>query len=202
MADTENGLPPSKKRAAGRELNRDRPELDEEEDAPELEGGTFKRASDDVLATRRIVKVRRNQGTSVPASNPFAGIRLVQPEAPNPSEANSEQLVCGNQKPMMDALREKNVGAVEVSEKEKVNEMEPLSAPSTEETGVIHNANTNDPNKAAVEETGNNVEKDGVVNNTDSHKDPTTTMAKNDARAGVGMSEHKMKVKATLIKPL
>ncbi|KAJ6308904.1 hypothetical protein OIU76_018487 [Salix suchowensis] len=48
----------------------------------EQETGTFKRASEEVLAGRRIVKVRRNQSTSTPSSNPFAGIRLVPPTEP------------------------------------------------------------------------------------------------------------------------
>ncbi|CAN1238609.1 Nuclear pore complex protein NUP50A [Linum grandiflorum] len=50
-----------------------------------MEAGTFKKASEEVLATRRIVKVRRSQSTSVPkapSSNPFAGIRLVAPTVP------------------------------------------------------------------------------------------------------------------------
>ncbi|KAJ1433917.1 Ran binding domain [Sesbania bispinosa] len=91
MGDAENALPPSKKRAAGRELTRDTP-IDDEEDAPELESGTFKRASDEVLATRRIVKVRRQQTNSAPSANPFAGIRLVAPTEPssNPAEASTE----------------------------------------------------------------------------------------------------------------
>lgn len=85
MGDTENSenvLPPSKKRAAGRELSRDNPGLDdEEEDASEQATGTFKRASDEVLASRRIVRVRRNPNPipSAPSSNPFASIRLVPP---------------------------------------------------------------------------------------------------------------------------
>ncbi|KAH8521067.1 hypothetical protein H0E87_002207 [Populus deltoides] len=51
-------------------------------DSVEQETGTFKRASDEVLAGRRIVKVRRNQTTSTPSSNPFASIRLVPPTEP------------------------------------------------------------------------------------------------------------------------
>ncbi|MED6134143.1 hypothetical protein PIB30_034548 [Stylosanthes scabra] len=78
MGDADN-LPPSKKRVAGRELTRDTPLDDDEEDAPEVEGGTFKRASDEVLASRRIVKVRRQQSNSAPSSNPFSGIRLLTP---------------------------------------------------------------------------------------------------------------------------
>ncbi|KAL9460432.1 hypothetical protein AB3S75_003609 [Citrus x aurantiifolia] len=83
MGDAESALPPSKKRAAGRELSRDNPGLDDEEDSSELESGTFKKATDEVLATRRIVKVRRNQTASTPSSNPFAGIRLVPATEPS-----------------------------------------------------------------------------------------------------------------------
>ncbi|KAK7261848.1 hypothetical protein RIF29_28171 [Crotalaria pallida] len=87
MGDTENA--PSKKRAAGRELTKDTP-IDDEEDAPELETGTFKKASDEVLATRRIVKVRRQTTNSAP--NPFAGIRLVAPteSGAKPAEPTTE----------------------------------------------------------------------------------------------------------------
>jgi len=77
MGDAENALQSSKKRAAGRELTRDTP-IDDEEDDADLEAGTFKKASEEVLATRRMVKVaRRQQNKSAP--NPFAGIRLPAP---------------------------------------------------------------------------------------------------------------------------
>ncbi|XP_054782257.1 nuclear pore complex protein NUP50A-like [Prosopis cineraria] len=91
MGEAENAVPPSKKRAAGRELCRDTP-IDEEEDTAGLESGTFKRASDEVLATRRIVKVRRQQHSSVLSSNPFAGIRLVThtESSANPAETTTE----------------------------------------------------------------------------------------------------------------
>lgn len=70
-------MPVSKKRAAGREISKDNPGLDDE-DVTEQEMGTFKKASEEVLATRRIVKVRRQTSSSAPpASNPFAGIQLV-----------------------------------------------------------------------------------------------------------------------------
>ncbi|GAV72674.1 Ran_BP1 domain-containing protein/NUP50 domain-containing protein [Cephalotus follicularis] len=82
MGDADNTLPPSKKRAAGRELSRENPGLDDE-DSTEQEAGTFKRASEEVLAGRRIVKVRRPQASSTPSSNPFAGIRLVPPTDPH-----------------------------------------------------------------------------------------------------------------------
>uniref|UniRef100_A0A5B6ZEJ8 Putative nuclear pore complex protein NUP50A n=1 Tax=Davidia involucrata TaxID=16924 RepID=A0A5B6ZEJ8_DAVIN len=95
MGDAEHSLPPSKKRAAGRQLSRDNPGLDDEEEASEQETGSFKRASDDVLANRRIVKVRRHQTSSplsAPSSNPFAGIRLVPPTVSSvtPSEVTTE----------------------------------------------------------------------------------------------------------------
>ncbi|KAL6568120.1 hypothetical protein OROHE_003804 [Orobanche hederae] len=85
MGDVENNQP-SKKRA-GVELNRDNPGLDDDEETSEQPAGTFRRATDEVLASRRIVKVRRHQTPSPapsiedppPASNPFAGIRLVPP---------------------------------------------------------------------------------------------------------------------------
>ncbi|KAK9677138.1 hypothetical protein RND81_11G123500 [Saponaria officinalis] len=84
---------PSKKRAAGRELSRDNPGLDDDEDVDETEMGTFKKASDEVLATRKIVKVRRQQTSTTPSgptSNPFAGIRLVPtPPDPAPAPANA-----------------------------------------------------------------------------------------------------------------
>ncbi|KAL0429828.1 UNVERIFIED_CONTAM: Nuclear pore complex protein A [Sesamum radiatum] len=88
MGDEENDLQPSKKRAAGVQLSRDNPGLDDDEETSEQEAGTFKRASDEVLATRRIVKVRRQQTSSTPAteptpaSNPFSAIRLVPPASP------------------------------------------------------------------------------------------------------------------------
>ncbi|GFQ04932.1 nuclear pore complex protein nup50a [Phtheirospermum japonicum] len=82
MGDAENNSQPSKKRAARVQLSRDNPGLDDNEDSSEQEAGTFKRASDEVLATRRIVKVRRpptsSSAQAPPASsNPFAAIRLV-----------------------------------------------------------------------------------------------------------------------------
>ncbi|KAL8226157.1 hypothetical protein R6Q57_018714 [Mikania cordata] len=90
MGDAENTLPPTKKRAAGRELSRENPGLDDEEEIPGEETGTFKRASDEVLAGRRIVKVKRGQTSSTPpvhSSNPFASICLVPPTNPTPAFA-------------------------------------------------------------------------------------------------------------------
>ncbi|XP_076925232.1 nuclear pore complex protein NUP50B-like [Bidens hawaiensis] len=100
MGDADNALPPSKKRAAGREISRDNPGIDDEEDVNDQETGTFKKASEEVLANRRIVKVRRSKPSSTPSapsSNPFASIQLVQPtnpiSAPSSNPFASIQLV-------------------------------------------------------------------------------------------------------------
>lgn len=91
MGDAENSYQPSKKRAAGVQLTRDNPDLDDNEESSEQEAGTFQRASDEVLATRRIVKVRRQQTSTTPAapaptpaSNPFAAVRLVPAASSDP----------------------------------------------------------------------------------------------------------------------
>ncbi|KAG1335486.1 Nuclear pore complex protein NUP50A [Cocos nucifera] len=73
----ESALPSSKKRVAGGQLSKDNPDPDD--DVPEPEMGTFQRASEEVMATRRIVKVRRHQPESSAGSNPFSSIRLVPP---------------------------------------------------------------------------------------------------------------------------
>ncbi|KAL5574661.1 hypothetical protein UlMin_016360 [Ulmus minor] len=98
MGDAD-ALQASKKRAAGRELSRDNPGLDDEEDVSEQETGTFKRASEEVLATRRIVKVRRNQPNSAPSSNPFAGIKLVPTTESSciPAEVTTEAKVVSDE---------------------------------------------------------------------------------------------------------
>ncbi|XP_010915042.2 nuclear pore complex protein NUP50B [Elaeis guineensis] len=77
MGDAESALPSSKKRVAGRQISKDNPDPDD--DVPEPEMGTFQRASEEVMATRRIVKVRRHQPASSAGSNPFSSIRLVPP---------------------------------------------------------------------------------------------------------------------------
>lgn len=81
MADAENAVPASKKRIAGRQITKDNLEFDD--DTSESEMGTFQKASEEVLATRRIVKVRRQQPVSSASLNPFAGIRLVSSAEPN-----------------------------------------------------------------------------------------------------------------------
>jgi len=98
MADDEQA-PSSRKRVAGTQINKDNPEPDD--DGPEQEMGTFKKAPEEVMATRRIVKVRRQQPSSAPSSNPFSAIRFtptdssVQASAPvtepQPSEVKADE---------------------------------------------------------------------------------------------------------------
>lgn len=71
----------NKKRAAARQLSKDDDPDAEEDDHPGGVGGTFQRASDAVLATRRMVKVKRTASTAI-GPNPFAGISLAAPAAP------------------------------------------------------------------------------------------------------------------------
>ncbi|KAL2539267.1 Nuclear pore complex protein [Abeliophyllum distichum] len=100
MGDEENNFQPSKKRAAGVQLSRDNPGLDDDETS-EPEGGSFKRASNEVLASRRIVKVRRHPTSTpsvpasapAPSSNPFAAISLVPPPGSTASEKVEESVV-------------------------------------------------------------------------------------------------------------
>ena len=78
--DDNPGNDSSKKRAAARQISKD-DDLDAEDEVS-VDGVTFKKASDAVLASRRILKVRRTGGTAAPApaaANPFASIRLVPP---------------------------------------------------------------------------------------------------------------------------
>uniref|UniRef100_A0ACD5THS2 Uncharacterized protein n=2 Tax=Avena sativa TaxID=4498 RepID=A0ACD5THS2_AVESA len=73
MADEEH-TQSSRKRVADKQINKDNPEPDD--DSADEETGTFKKASEEVMATRRIVKVRRQQPAPAPSSNPFSAIRF------------------------------------------------------------------------------------------------------------------------------
>ncbi|XP_065866330.1 nuclear pore complex protein NUP50A [Euphorbia lathyris] len=136
MGDAENILPPSKKRAAGREITKDNPGLDDEGDSSE-ETGTFQKASDEVLASRRIVKVRRNQSSTAPSSNPFAGIRLVtHTEISTVPAASATEVVTATVKAPEDRRSDSGEGA----EKGKV------------ETGKLSEAKIEEPVSETVAE--------------------------------------------------
>lgn len=151
MGDAENDLPLSKKRSAGRELTKDNAGLDDEEDTSEQEAGTFKKASDEVLATRRIVKVRRQQTTSAPSSNPFAGICLVPPKdsSATSAEVTTEAQTAG-EKTVSDDVDGKDETGKE-TEKDK-DEDEKQSESKTDEAV---DASTADKENAVEEENSN-----------------------------------------------
>ncbi|RCV09622.1 hypothetical protein SETIT_2G044000v2 [Setaria italica] len=122
MADDELA-PSSKKRVAGTQINKDNPEPDD--DGPEQEMGTFKKATEEVMATRRIVKVRRQQPSSAPSSNPFSAIRFTptdssaQASAPVPepqaSNAKADEGSNGSGKDTL-SVPDKNAGSGELPE--------------------------------------------------------------------------------------
>ncbi|KAJ0929419.1 putative Ran binding domain, PH-like domain superfamily, nuclear pore complex, NUP2/50/61 [Helianthus annuus] len=195
MGDAENTFPSSKKRAAGRELSRENPGLDDEEEFPDQETGTFKRASDDVLANRRIVKVKRGQTSSTasaPSSNPFAAIRLVPPA--NSQEIvnhDSEKLVVGNDENTPAAEEEKNGNA------DKLERNDGYTPASKEETnGNEDKLEGNDGNTpASKEETNGNEDKlEGNVGNTPALEEKNCenkdTLDKNDGNTPVSGNEN------------
>ncbi|CAD6236593.1 unnamed protein product [Miscanthus lutarioriparius] len=117
MADEEQA-PSSRKRVAGTQINKDN--LEPDDDGPEQEMGTFKKATEEVMAIRRIVKVRRQQTSSAPSSNPFSAIRFTptdsgaQTSAPvpeaQPSDVKADEGSNGNGKDTL-SVPEKNAGS-------------------------------------------------------------------------------------------
>lgn len=75
--------PPAKKRGATRQISKDDGSDSEGDTFAPMEPGSFQKASEEVIASRRIVKVRRTTlAPAAPAApNPFASIRLVAPAA-------------------------------------------------------------------------------------------------------------------------
>ncbi|KAF8652485.1 hypothetical protein HU200_062818 [Digitaria exilis] len=124
MADDEQA-PSSRKRVAGTQINKDNPEPDD--DGSEQEMGTFKKAPEEVMATRRIVKVRRQQPSSAPSTNPFSAIRFtptdssVQASAPvtepQPSDVKDDEGSNGSGKDALSVL-DKNAGSDEIQKDE------------------------------------------------------------------------------------
>nr|CAB3452011.1 unnamed protein product [Digitaria exilis] len=126
MADEELAASSKKKRVADTQINKDNPEPDD--DGPEPEMGTFKKASVEVMATRKIVKVRRQQPSSAPSSNPFSAIRFTPTDSsaqasapvpePQPSNVKPDEGSNGSGKDALSAS-DKNAGAGEVPEIQK-----------------------------------------------------------------------------------
>ncbi|KAJ1281585.1 hypothetical protein BS78_04G317100 [Paspalum vaginatum] len=124
MADEEQA-PSSRKRVAGTQINKDNPEPDD--DGPEQEMGTFKKATEEVMATRRIVKVRRQPPSSA-SSNPFSAIRFTPADSsaqasapvpePQPSDVKADEGSNGTGKDNLSVI-DKNAGPGEVPEIQK-----------------------------------------------------------------------------------
>lgn len=180
MGDAESAVPPSKKRAAGREISRDNPGLDDEE-SPEQEGETFKRASDEVMANRRIVKVRRQQSASTPSSNPFAGIRLVPPTQPilATAEASTE----------VQAASEKNVSEDkdENDDDSKGTEKEKDESKGTENEKDESKGTNNDKNE--IEGTENEKEDESKVAEKEKDENEKQPVSKIDESVAVSAVE-------------
>lgn len=161
MEDEENNFQPSKKRAAGAQLSRDNPGLDDDETS-EPENGTFKRASDEVLATRRIVKVRRHQTSSTPSApvpapapstNPFAAIRLVPP-ASSDHAVEADQSVASKETVQNDETGSKFEDEVVESKEESTAEKE--------KSDDINNNAKQSESKFSESKTEPNIEKDNT----------------------------------------
>lgn len=141
MGDAENSLQPSKKRAALKEISRDNPGLDDDENESEQETGTFKKASEEVMASRRIVKVRRSQTTSsttTPTANPFAAIRLV---SPTESSISSAVITTSSGKPEekndVGEATDKETSDVNKEEKKEPDQISNTSEGNVDESDVV-----------------------------------------------------------------
>lgn len=192
MGDAENALPSSKKRAAGREISRDNPGLDDEDDASEQETGTFKRASDEVLATRRIVKVRRQQQTSAPSSNPFAGIRLVpstessviKSEATTEAQAAGEKTVSnvvdGEAKNSNESEKGKDEDNMQSAVKDNDAEVQVESKADAKDEGKAKAESAADEQSSAEEKSASDEAKPLTDNEPAAAEDKTENDEKND----------------------
>ncbi|KAL8118620.1 nuclear pore complex protein NUP50A-like [Apium graveolens] len=157
MGDAENTLPSSKKRTAGRQLTKETLGVDDDEEISEQETGTFKKASDDVLAGRRIVKVRRQQPSSVTSatSNPFAGIRLVPPT--NSTDAPVVATSTGKSVNLVSEDTEIKNGVNEETEKEKDEGDKKLESNAV----LVKNGVNQETEKGKIEEAGSETTVEG-----------------------------------------
>lgn len=94
----DNGItsPPAKKRVASQQISKyDGSGSDDETLTPDF--GSFQKAPEDILASRRIVKVRQNSAPASSGPNAFASIRLVPPPSTavdvNPAPASAPSVV-------------------------------------------------------------------------------------------------------------
>ncbi|KAL1191347.1 Nuclear pore complex protein NUP50B [Cardamine amara subsp. amara] len=185
MGDSVNAQQPSKKRAALKELSRDNPGLDDEEDTSALESGTFKTASEEVLASRRIVRVKRRDPSAAapaPASNPFAGIRLVPFTAPAPAPSTT---TAETTKPLAESISTPSEGTQETqhvtkeTDGDNKDKSEAIDAVGKQET---QDDERSDTNKQVIDGSeAVNTGEDGGAENEIEDKEKTTAEIEDDA---------------------
>lgn len=130
MGDAEYAISVSKKRPAERELSRDADPDAEDEDVCGQETGSSQRACEEVMATRKIVKVDRTESSSGETPNPFAAIELVSPTA-TPQVVDASKVTEGckdeaekigeSEATEMTKIAEKKIGEKEDLEKESTD---------------------------------------------------------------------------------
>lgn len=167
--DDNPGNDSSKKRLAARQISKD-DDLDAEDEVS-VDGVTFKKAPDAVLAGRRIVKVRRSGGAAAPApasANPFASIRLVPP--PQSTSAETQLAVPSEVETHENKSKENVVPVPGKNLEQSVSEpaTEPLSGTVTEtvviETVVTETVVTETVTDPATDDTSAKVSTDNVIN--------------------------------------
>lgn len=153
MGDSENVQQPSKKRGALKQLSRDNPGLDDDDDdSAELETGTFKKASDEVLASRRIFRVKRKEPSAAPAAapNPFAGIQLVPTSAPASTPVGTNAPLPESKLAPAEAVVEDNQKASDIEEGDEVDSKKvDVKDPAGEETEKTKDEDDNHCGKSA-----------------------------------------------------
>lgn len=130
MGDAEYAISVSKKRPAERELSRDADPDAEDEAVCGQETGSSQRACEEVMATRKIVKVDRTESSSGETPNPFAAIELVSPTA-TPQVVDASKVTEGckdeaekigeSEATEMTKIAEKKIGEKEDLEKESTD---------------------------------------------------------------------------------
>uniref|UniRef100_A0A453SUE3 RanBD1 domain-containing protein n=1 Tax=Aegilops tauschii subsp. strangulata TaxID=200361 RepID=A0A453SUE3_AEGTS len=150
MADEEHAQT-SRKRVADKQINKDNPELDD--DSPEQEGGTFKKASEEVMATRKIVKVRRQQPSSAPSSNPFSAIKFTT------SDSSVQASIPVSKPPPSDVTTSNVRGSIEKADEDESGLNESNAENKSNAPMEAHSSLTETDNKAGSTEVGTGEDK-------------------------------------------
>ncbi|XP_078162147.1 nuclear pore complex protein NUP50B-like [Carex rostrata] len=182
----------SKKRVAFTQLTRDDPDPDDNEPEPEM--GSFKKASEEVMATRRVVKVKRAPQQAAPSVNPFSGIRLVPPTADSTSqeteiidtrnvgESKETEKIGQNENEAIKTSLNGDVENGEGKEIVKENKNEDKSSIETGEEGKAAEAeNTSKIGTEEVKENDGSASKEDVESKTESQKE---TGNEHESKAG------------------